>query len=80
LVNVDVSIKLAFEKTVFFGSEGFIGFQSLYTSLMFFNNLLSTYAMNIKTTKTRISKVHKDKKIKTNYGKNKLKSNFECKR
>jgi hypothetical protein len=42
----------------------FFSFQSLCTSLMFFNNLLITYAMNIKTTKTRISKVHKDKKSK----------------
>jgi len=39
---------------------------------MFFNKLLSPYAMNIKTTKTRISKVHKDKKSKQTMAKTSL--------
>jgi len=39
---------------------------------MFFNNLLSTYAVNIKTTKTRISKIHKDKKSKQTMAKTNL--------
>ncbi len=67
------------KKMCFSCSEGFLSFQNLCTFLMFFNNLLSTYAMNINIIKTRISKVHRQK-IKTNYGKNKLKSNFKRKR